>query len=144
MTRVTYRVGSGAETTASGTTLWTAGPITLSAGSNVITVTAYDAANNAGIASVTVNYSTGGPVGNWYSVLTDPNSKRCDTPLANGAGRGFSVNSTPGGIPIGIGGTVYFIINPTKCAGVSLGLYHHKRGGSRPVTVWMASQVNYS
>ena len=86
VSRVTYSLGGGAETAATGTTLWSAGPITLSAGSNVITVRAYDAANNAGTASVTVTYSTGGPVGNWYSVLTDPNSKKCDTLILDQAG----------------------------------------------------------
>ena len=50
---------TGGSSTATGTTSWSA-IVPLNSGSNVITVTARDAANNAGTATLTVTYSAGG------------------------------------------------------------------------------------
>src|SRR5690606_23296778 len=54
VTWVNSRGGGGA---ASGTTNWSTGPIALQAGSNVITVTARDAAGNTSSDALTVTYA---------------------------------------------------------------------------------------
>jgi hypothetical protein len=55
--QVTWANSRGGSRTASGTTSWTASGIVLQAGNNVLTVTARDAAGNAGAAALTVTYT---------------------------------------------------------------------------------------
>jgi hypothetical protein len=55
VTQVTWSNGIGGGT-ANGTTSWTVNGIALKKGSNVLTVTAWDAAGNTGTATLTVNY----------------------------------------------------------------------------------------
>ena len=57
VTRVTWANNRGGSGTATGTTSWTASGIALQSGSNVLTVTATDAANNTKTATLTVTYS---------------------------------------------------------------------------------------
>lgn len=58
VTSVTWHnAATGASGTASGTTSWSTTSISLVSGSNVITVTAYDAAGNAGTDTITVTYT---------------------------------------------------------------------------------------
>ncbi len=57
VTRVTWANNRGGSSTAIGTTSWSAGSIALQSGSNVITVTAYDAAGKTGTAQLTVSYT---------------------------------------------------------------------------------------
>jgi hypothetical protein len=57
VTQVTWANDRGGNGTASGTTSWTASGIPLQSGINVITVTARDAANNAGTDTLTVTYT---------------------------------------------------------------------------------------
>lgn len=53
---VSWSTNKNRSGTCTGTTTWSSGAITLSAGPNVITVTARDAANNAATATITVTY----------------------------------------------------------------------------------------
>jgi hypothetical protein len=57
VTQVTWANDRGGSGTASGTTSWSVTGITLSSGSNVITVTARDAAGNTGADTLTVTYT---------------------------------------------------------------------------------------
>jgi hypothetical protein len=57
VTQVSWSNSRGGSGTASGTTSWSVGSITLQSGSNVITVTARDAANNQNTDVVTVTYN---------------------------------------------------------------------------------------
>jgi len=66
VTQVTWSCQSGCSGsgTASGTTSWTVSSISLQSGSNVIQVTARDAAGNTGTNSITVSYSPAASCGN--------------------------------------------------------------------------------
>jgi hypothetical protein len=57
VTQVTWANSRGGSGTATGTTSWSVSGITLQSGSNVITITARDAANNAGTDTLTVTYN---------------------------------------------------------------------------------------
>jgi hypothetical protein len=57
VTAVTWSTDRGSSGTASGTTNWTASPVALQSGANVVTVTARDAAGNLGKATLTVTYT---------------------------------------------------------------------------------------
>ncbi|MDY6839761.1 MAG: DNRLRE domain-containing protein [Thermodesulfobacteriota bacterium] len=57
VTSVTWASNRGGSGTASGTTSWTISNITLQDGENVITVTAHDAAGNAGPDTLTITYT---------------------------------------------------------------------------------------
>ncbi|HYK90301.1 MAG TPA: fibronectin type III domain-containing protein, partial [Acidobacteriota bacterium] len=57
VTQVTWANNRGGSGTATGTTSWSVSGIALQSGSNVITVTARDAAGNSGTASLTVTYN---------------------------------------------------------------------------------------
>ncbi len=76
VTSVTWANSQGGSGTASGTTNWTASGITLQSGTNVITVTAQDAAGNKGTATLTVTYDEPPTKvgiyrnGTWYLDLT--------------------------------------------------------------------------
>ncbi len=58
VTAVTWSNSTGGTGTASGTTSWTAAGIVLQPGSNVVTVTARDAANNVGTRTLTITLDT--------------------------------------------------------------------------------------
>ncbi len=57
VTQVSWVNNRGGSGTASGTSAWSASGISLQSGSNIITVTARDAANNTGTDSITVTYT---------------------------------------------------------------------------------------
>ena len=57
VTQVTWSNDGGGSGTASGTTTWSVTGVPLKGGTNVITVTAYDAAGNTGNAALTVTYN---------------------------------------------------------------------------------------
>ena len=57
VTQVTWANSAGGSGTASGTTNWSAANVALSSGSNVITITARDAAGNASTKTLTVSYT---------------------------------------------------------------------------------------
>ena len=57
VTQVTWSNSRGGSGTATGTTSWSVGGITLQSGTNVIAVTARDAANNTGTDTITVTYN---------------------------------------------------------------------------------------
>src|SRR5437870_1474827 len=61
VTQVTWTNSRGGSGTATGTTSWTVSGIPLQSGANVLTVTARDAAGNAGAAAVTVTYDNTPP-----------------------------------------------------------------------------------
>ncbi|MBA3938189.1 MAG: hypothetical protein H0X38_12055 [Planctomycetes bacterium] len=56
--QITWSDAAGGQGTAIGTTSWTAGPITLAPGANVITVTARDGANNVVSVTITITSSS--------------------------------------------------------------------------------------
>ena len=58
VTQVTWSNSAGGSGTASGTTSWTVSGIVLQPGTNVLTVSARDAANNIGTDTLTVTYTT--------------------------------------------------------------------------------------
>jgi hypothetical protein len=61
VTQVTWTNSRGGSGTATGTTSWSATGIALQSGTNVLTVTARDAANNAASATLTVTYTAPAP-----------------------------------------------------------------------------------
>ncbi len=60
VTQVSWSNNLGGSGTASGTTSWSVGSIALQSGTNVITVTARDAANNTRTDTISISYSAGG------------------------------------------------------------------------------------
>src|SRR4029077_15104378 len=58
VTQVTWANSRGGSGIATGTTSWSASGIALQAGTNVVTVTARDAAGNTGTAILTVTYNS--------------------------------------------------------------------------------------
>jgi hypothetical protein len=68
VTQVTWTKNTGGSGTATGTTSWAAGTLTLVAGTNVITVTARDAAGNVAQDTLTVTYTP--PVASTSVVLS--------------------------------------------------------------------------
>src|SRR5207244_68000 len=61
VTQVTWANDRGGSGTATGTTSWSASGIPLQPGTNVVTVTAKDAAGNPGTSTLTVTYDTSAP-----------------------------------------------------------------------------------
>jgi hypothetical protein len=61
VTEVSWSNSAGGSDTASGTTAWSVSNLALQPGANVLTVTARDAANNAGAATLTVTYDAIAP-----------------------------------------------------------------------------------
>ena len=61
VTEVTWTNSRGGSGTATGSTSWTASGVALQSGSNVLTVTARDAAGNTGTASITATYDNTPP-----------------------------------------------------------------------------------
>ena len=61
VTQVTWTNSRGGSGTATGSTSWTASGVALQSGSNVLTVTARDAAGNTGTASITATYDNTPP-----------------------------------------------------------------------------------
>src|SRR5204863_523042 len=60
-TEVTWTNSRGGSGTATGSTSWTASGVALQSGSNVLTITARDAAGNTGTASITATYANTPP-----------------------------------------------------------------------------------
>jgi hypothetical protein len=109
VTSVAWTSDQGASGSATGTTSWSASGIALSPGSNVITITARDAANNPGIATLTVNYDATPPtVG-----VTGPTS---DTTFATTTS------------PVGLSGTAADNVAVTQVT------WSNSRGGSGTAT----------
>ncbi len=102
---VTWTNNRGGSGNAAGTSAWTATGITLQAGTNIITVTAHDAAGNTGTDQITITYtppSSGGTL----TILTSPSSSTV-VPAQNNlislvysasasGGRTFTASSTEG------------------------------------------------
>lgn len=86
VTQVTWVNDRGGSGTASGTTNWNVNGITLQSGTNVLTVTALDSANNAGTDTLTVTYN---PVQTFTLTVT------------KGGNGGGTVTSSPSGINCG-------------------------------------------
>jgi len=72
VTSVTWVSDQGPSGTASGTDSWTIASIALSAGSNVITVTAHDAAGNTGTDVTTIIYDPTAPICTIVTPASDP------------------------------------------------------------------------
>ncbi len=71
VTQVTWVNNRGGSGTAAGTTAWTAAGIPLQSGTNVVTVTAHDAAGNTGTDTITVTYT---PPAGAFTVTPSPSS----------------------------------------------------------------------
>ncbi|MGH9347059.1 MAG: beta strand repeat-containing protein [Vicinamibacterales bacterium] len=76
VTQVAWSNDRGGSGTASGTTSWSATGVTLQAGTNVITVTARDAASNTRQASLTLTYDAGGGSAPAAPVLVSPSGSQ--------------------------------------------------------------------
>jgi hypothetical protein len=75
VTQVSWSNSAGGAGTASGTTSWTAAGIGLQAGTNILTLTARDAAGNASTASISVTYNApANPTPTALSITTQPSS----------------------------------------------------------------------
>jgi hypothetical protein len=74
VTQVTWANSRGGSGTASGTTSWTAGGISLQTGSNVLTVTARDASGNTATTTLTVNRTVGTDTTRPTVTITSPTS----------------------------------------------------------------------
>ncbi|MDE3068084.1 MAG: hypothetical protein KGJ60_11110 [Verrucomicrobiota bacterium] len=72
VTQVTWSNNRGGGGTATGTTTWSVAGVALQNGTNVITVTAHDAAGNTGSATLTAIYATTPPAINITSPTTAP------------------------------------------------------------------------
>jgi len=90
VTSVTWNNARGGSGTAASTTDWTIPSVALYSGSNVITVTAHDAAGNTGIATLTVTY-TPADTTDPECAITSPTS---DPTYDNGSVATFSFSGT--------------------------------------------------
>ena len=84
VTQVTWANNRGGSGTASGTTTWTASGIALQAGTNVLTVTARDAAGNVGTATLSVTYDPLAPTVSITVPTTGATYATNSSPLALG------------------------------------------------------------
>ena len=122
VTQVTWANSRGGSGTAIGTTSWSASAITLLGGSNVITITARDAAGNTSTDTLTVTYNapdTTAPV----ATITTPTSVAT-----------FTTSTTP----LTVGGTA------SDAVGVTQVTWANDRGGSGTATgttSWSASGI---
>jgi hypothetical protein len=91
VTQVTWANDRGGSGTAAGTTSWSASSVPLQSGSNVITITARDAAGNASTKSLTVTYSAPLALTNLTANLTAP--QLVGTPIT------FTATATNGTAP---------------------------------------------
>ena len=122
VTQVTWANSRGGSGTAIGTTSWSASGITLLGGSNVITITARDAAGNSATDTLTVTYNaldTTAPV----ATITTPTSVAT-----------YTTSTTP----VTVGGTA------SDAVGVTQVTWANDRGGSGTAigtTSWSASGI---
>ena len=122
VTQVTWANGRGGSGTATGTTSWSASGIVLLGGSNVITITARDAAGNTSTDTLTVTYNapdTTAPV----ATITTPTSVAT-----------YTASTTP----LTVGGTA------SDAVGVTQVTWANDRGGSGTATgttSWSASGI---
>ncbi len=84
VTQVSWSNNLGGSGTASGTTSWSVGSIALQSGTNVITVTARDAANNTRTDTISISYSAGG--GGGGSVRAFPGAEGFGASATGGRG----------------------------------------------------------
>ncbi len=95
VTQVTWANSRGGSGTATGTTSWTAGGIVLQTGSNVLTVTARDAAGNTRTATATVTLSdTTAPTVTITSPTSSPTFATSSSPLTLGGTASDNVGVT--------------------------------------------------
>ena len=112
VTQVTWANDRGGTGTASGTTSWTANGINLQPGTNVVTVTAKDAAGNPGTSTLTVTYT---------APDTTPPTVTITTPTGTGS---YATGSSP----LTVGGTA------ADNVGVAQVTWANDRGGSGTAT----------
>ena len=119
VTQVTWTNSRGGSGTTTGTTSWTASGIVLQAGSNVLTVTARDAAGNTATATLTVTFDATVPT----VAITSPTTSGTYTATAS---------------PLTLGGTA------ADNVGVTQVTWTNSRGGSGTATgttAWTASGI---
>jgi len=124
VTQVAWASSGGGSGTASGTTSWTAGGIVLQPGTNVLTVTAQDAAGNTGTATLTVTLTV-------TSSDTTPPTVAITSPTSSST---YSTSSSP----LTLGGTASDNNAVTQVTWVN------SRGGSGTAsgtTSWTASGI---
>jgi len=110
VTQVRWSSDRGGNGVASGTTTWSASGIPLQNGTNVITVTAFDAAGNSGVDTVTVTYS--GTSGGWTGGgSTGPDTTRPTIAISSPtAGESLTTSSSS----ITVGGTAADDVGVTR------------------------------
>ncbi len=119
VTQVTWSNNRGGSGSATGITTWSITGIALQSGTNVITVTAYDAAGNTGQATLSVNYATTPPTIN----ITSPTTASTYTNYSD------SIN---------LGGTA------SDNVGVAQVTWSNNRGGNgtaNGTTAWVANSI---
>jgi hypothetical protein len=122
VTQVTWANSRGGSGTATGTTAWSAGGITLLGGSNIITITARDAAGNTSSDTLTVTY----------------NAPDTTAPAVTVTVPTTSATYTTGTTPMTVGGTA------SDAVGVTQVTWANSRGGSGTAigtTSWSASGI---
>src|SRR5438132_8225570 len=120
VTQVTWANDRGGSGTATGTTSWSASGIVLQPGTNVVTVTAKDAAGNPGTSTLTVTYDNSAP------------TVAITTPTGTGT---YSTGSSP----LTVGGTAADNIGVTQVT------WANDRGGTGTAsgtTSWTANGIN--
>jgi hypothetical protein len=83
VTQVAWSNDRGGSGTATGTTTWSVGGIVLQPGTNVVTVTARDAANNAGTATLNVTYTAPDVTAPTINITTPTNASTYTTSVAS-------------------------------------------------------------
>ncbi len=99
VTKVEWKNKAGGSGTASGITNWAAGPITLYTGTNLITISAYDAAQNRGFATLTVVYSGSATTTNQPPTVSSGTNQTTQLPNATVTLNGSVRNDD--GLPVG-------------------------------------------
>ncbi len=122
VTQVTWSNNRGGSGTATGTTTWSVSGIVLQTGSNILTVTARDAAGNTSTDTLTVTYNASDTTAPVVTISTPTSSS----------------TTTVGSTPLSIGGTA------SDAVGVTQVTWSNNRGGSGTAsgtTNWSASGI---
>ena len=122
VTQVSWSNSAGGSGIASGTTTWSVASITLQPGTNVVTITARDAANNTGTGTLTVTYTAPDTTAPTVSITTPTSSAS------------YSTNATP----LTLGGTAADNVGVTQVS------WSNSAGGSgiaSGTTTWSATGI---
>jgi hypothetical protein len=110
VTQVTWSNNQGGSGTAIGTASWSVNSIALQPGSNVLTVTAHDAAGNSGTATLTVTYTAPDTIGPALAITSHSNNQTVNSSPVTVAG-------TASDAGLGSSGIASVTVNGTAAAG---------------------------